>query len=214
MSKKTLFEELKEEVDLENGKSPFFYRRAFKRLSEKYVNQPGRFVMDEQKDNSDDPENKDKNLLRRYPRSGHLMMFEYQSNSKKLKYFDKMPLVYVISTSSNSFEGCNLHYIDPIKRQFIMENLMEGRLMLPYSSIAKYNINQIKGLLLDIAFNEWNTAINIPIENFVTIEDGKEKSILTTEVWKDTNKNFRKMLRGIRTYKGYGKNDSDFRGDI
>jgi hypothetical protein len=41
MSKKTLFEELNEEVNLEGkGKSPFFYRRAFARLSEKYKNDP------------------------------------------------------------------------------------------------------------------------------------------------------------------------------
>lgn len=213
MSKKTLFEELNEEVNLEGkGKSPFFYRRAFARLSEKYKNDPQRIILDEQKDNGS-KEKTDKNVLRRIPKVGHLMMFEYEASSKNLKYFDKNPLVYIISTSGNSFTGSNLHYIDPPKRQIITENLMEGRLNLPYSSVSKYNINQIKGLLLDVAFDEWITAINIPIESFVSIKEGTEKSILVTDVWKDTNKTFKKMLRGVRTYKGYGKNDLDFRGN-
>jgi len=213
MSKKTLFEELNEEVNLEGkGKSPFFYRRAFARLSEKYKNDPQRIILDEQKDNGSKEET-DKNVLRRIPKVGHLMMFEYEASSKNLKYFDKNPLVYIISTSGNSFTGSNLHYIDPPKRQIITENLMDGRLNLPYSSVSKYNINQIKGLLLDVAFDEWITAINIPIESFVSIKEGTEKSILVTDVWKDTNKTFKKMLRGVRTYKGYGKNDLDFRGN-
>jgi hypothetical protein len=213
MSKKTLFEELNEEVNLEGkGKSPFFYRRAFARLSEKYKNDPQRIILDEQKDNGSKEET-DKNVLRRIPKVGHLMMFEYEASSKNLKYFDKNPLVYIISTSGNSFTGSNLHYIDPPKRQIITENLMDGRLNLPYSSVSKYNINQIKGLLLDVAFDEWITAINIPIESFVSIKEGIEKSILVTDVWKDTNKTFKKMLRGVRTYKGYGKNDLDFRGN-
>lgn len=213
MAKKTLFEEIKEEVDMEGaGKSPFFYRRAFKRLSDKYINDPNKFIMDEQKDSSDDNEKQDKNVIRRIPKVGHLMMFEYQPKSEKLKYFDKTPLVYVISLTNDGFQGCNLHYIEPNKRQMIIENLMDGRLMLPYNSITKYSINQIKSLFLDIAFEEWITAINIPIENFVKIEGSREQSIMTNEVWKDTNKTFRKMLRGVRVYKGYGKKDPDFRG--
>lgn len=213
MSKKTLFEEINEEVDLEGqGRSSFFYRRAFQRLSEKYKNDPKRLILDEQQDKGD-KDNTDKNVLRRIPKVGHLMMFEYEAASKNLKYFDKSPLVYVISTSGSSFTGSNLHYIDPPKRQIITENLMEGRLNLPYSSVSKYNMNQIKSLLLDVAFDEWMTAINIPIESFVSIKEGREKSISVTDVWKDTNKTFKKMLRGVRTYKGYGKNDSDFRGN-
>lgn len=214
MAKKTLFEEIKEEVDMENrGNSPFFYRRAFKRLSEKYANQPGKFITEERLDNSDKEKNRDKNLIRKIPKPGHLMMFEYETKSKKLKYFDKTPLVYITAISGDTFEGCNLHYIEPKRRQLIVENLMEGRLMLPYNSLSKYSINQVQGLFLDIAFNEWITAINIPIENFVTIEEGQEKPILRNDVWKDTNRTFRKMLRGVRVYKGYGKNDPDFRGD-
>lgn len=212
MSKKTLFEEIRDEVELEGaGKSPFFYRRALSRLSEKYVKQPGRFIIDEQKDNSD--KKQDKNLIRRIPKPGHLMLFEYKPKSKKIKYFDKVPLVYVISSSGDYFEGCNLHYIEPVKRQLIIKNLMKDKLTLPYNSIAKYSINQVQGLFLDIAFEEWITAINIPIENFYSLDNGRERSISVNDVWKDTNQSFRNMLTGVRIYKGYGKKDPDFRGN-
>ncbi len=211
MSKKTLFEEIRDEVNLENkGKSPIFYRKALKRLTEKYIKQPGKFILDEQKDNTS--KQQDKNLIRRIPKPGHLMLFEYQSKSKKLKYYDKVPLVYVMSVTGDYFEGCNLHYIEPIKRQLIIENLIQGKLMFPYNSMSKYSMNQVKGLFLDIAFDEWTTAINIPIESFFAIDNGREKPVLINDVWKDTNRTFREMFRGVRIYKGYGKNDRDFRG--
>ena len=68
-----------------------------------------------------------------------------------------------------------------------------------------------EGQLLDIAKNEWANAANLPIEDFVSIQDGKPKRLLNASVWKETNKTFRDMLRGMRRYQGYGKNDSDFR---
>ena len=73
----TLFEDLREEVDMEEGRSPFFYRRAFRRLTKRYASQPDLFVREERKDDSEDEDNRDNNLLRRFPRQGHLFMFEY-----------------------------------------------------------------------------------------------------------------------------------------
>ncbi len=49
----TLFEDLREEVDIENGRSPFFYRRAFRRLTKRYMAQPNLFIRDERKDNNE-----------------------------------------------------------------------------------------------------------------------------------------------------------------
>lgn len=82
---------------------------------------------------------------------------------------------------------------------------------LPYNSISKYNISQVRGLFLDIAIEEWTTASTLPIEDFVEIRDGKPRSVNARDVWKKNNRSFRNMLRGARIYKGYGKNDKDFR---
>ena len=93
----------------------------------------------------------------------------------------------------------------------VVENLRRDKLTLPYNSISKYNMSQIRGLLLDIAKDEWNSASCLPIEDFVSIKDGKPSSISVNDVWKNNNRTFSKMLRGARIYKGYGTNDSDFK---
>jgi hypothetical protein len=94
----------------------------------------------------------------------------------------------------------------------VLDNLKDGKLTLPYSSISKYIISQIDGLLLDIAFNEWTVAANLPIEGFVSITKGEQKDLMLEDIWKQTNKSFRNMLRGSRIYKSYGQNDQDFKG--
>lgn len=211
---KTLFEEISEELKLESGRTAFFYRRAYTRLVSKYLSDPTKILREERSDNSEEEESRDKNLLRNTPRAGHLMMFEYKPSSKNIKQFDRNPLVYMISASGDSFTGCNLHYIEPRRRQIVVENLMKGRLMLPLNSINKYSIKQVKSLFLDIAISEWNTVSNLPLEYVTSIENGKETEILISDVWRETNKTFRDMLRGTRIYKGYGKHDSDFRGEF
>ena len=35
----------------------------------------------------------------------------------------------------------------------------------------------------------------LPLENFVSIKDGKQESVKTTDVWKNTRSSFGKMLR-------------------
>jgi len=210
MSKPTLFEDLRQEVDVEPGRSPFFYRKAFRRLSKRYAADPQRLIRDEMRDRtSDDP---DDNMIRRFPKQGHLFMFEYSSEKDNISVFDPFPLVFVIKVEGSSFLGCNLHYIHPLKRRIVVENLRRNKLTLPYNSVSKYNISQIKGLLLDVARSEWTSASNLPIEDFVSIKDGKSRSINITDVWKNNNRSFRKMLRGALIYKGYGTNDEDFKG--
>ena len=202
----TLFSEIEEQFGDRDGRSPFFYRRAFRGLVTSYKNNPRKFITDEKKDR----EGADENLLRRVPKMGHLMMFQYETESKNLKVYDEYPLVYVIAIVGRSFTGCNLHYIHPIKRELVVENLKEGRLNLPRNSVSKYSMANV-GPLLDIAKSEWANASNLPIEEFVSIKEGKKQRLMTNKVWSETNKTFRDMIRGVRRYQGYGKNDSDFR---
>ena len=202
----TLFSEIDNQFSEKDGRSPFFYRRAFRGFVTAYANNPRKFITDEKKDR----EGVDENLLRRVPKMGHLMMFQYQTESKNLKVYDEYPLVYIVSIEGRSFTGCNLHYIHPIKRELVVENLKEGRLNLPRNSVSKYSMANV-GPLLDIAKSEWTNASNLPIEEFVSIKDGKKQRLMTNKVWDETNKTFRDMIRGVRRYQGYGKNDSDFR---
>ena len=106
MSKPTLFEDLRQEVDVEPGRSPFFFEKAFRRLSKRYAADPQRLIRDEMRDRTSD--NPDDNMIRRFPKQGHLFMFEYSSEKDNVSVFDPFPLVFVISVDGSSFLGCNL----------------------------------------------------------------------------------------------------------
>jgi len=213
MSKPTIFEELREEVEYEKGRSPFFYRRAFRRLAEKYRKKPDHLILDERLDSQDAQIKQDKNVLRRYPKQGHIYMFEYDPpTNEDIKIFDPFPLVYVINFDGTSFTGSNLHLIHPVKRSLVIENLRNDKVTLPYNSITKYIVNRVNGFMLDIAFEEWGIASNLPIESLISITNGEKRDLKLTDVWKEKNKTFRKMLKGNRIYKSYGKNDADFKG--
>ena len=69
----TLFSEIDNQFSEKDGRSPFFYRRAFRGLVTAYANNPRKFITDEKKDR----EGVDENLLRRVPKMGHLMIGQY-----------------------------------------------------------------------------------------------------------------------------------------
>ena len=69
MSKPTLFEDLRQEVDVEPGRSPFFYRKAFRRLSKRYAADPQRLIRDEMRDSM---KYSSRDLTR--DRAGHLLV--------------------------------------------------------------------------------------------------------------------------------------------
>ena len=121
----TLISEIDKQISDKDGRTPFFYRRAFRGLVTSYANNPRKFITDEKKDR----EGADENLLRRVPKMGHLMMFQYQTESKNLKVYDEYPLVYIVSIEGRSFTGCNLHYIHPIKRELVVENLKDSAVL-------------------------------------------------------------------------------------
>ena len=53
----TLFSEIEEQFSDKDGRSPFFYRRAFRGLVTSYKNNPRKFISDEKKDREGDDEN-------------------------------------------------------------------------------------------------------------------------------------------------------------
>lgn len=206
----TLFSDVKKTIENEEGRSPFHYRKALKKVINSYQTDIHRLITDEK----NDTERQDKNVLRTVPKSGHLMIFEYQSKQRTIKYFDKYPIAYMISSDSKSFTAANLHYIEPSKREIIVKKMKDGQLLFPRNCLSKYYMSQVQGLFLDIAFDEWDTASLLPIENFVAYKKGREFPISTNQVWKDTNNHFKDMFKARRIYEGYGKDDKDFKGEL
>ena len=201
----TLFEKI---TELTGGQKQSFnwYKNAVRKSAMDYKKDPSKIIRDERIDNRGKEEETDENILRRYAVSGHLYMFEYKAKTKWLPYYDTFPLVYVMKASPDEFWGVNLHYMAPKKRIMVIKKLMEGRIDVPKRCFHKYLTSQVDGMMLDLAAAEWDTAILLPIENFVrNVKGSAGKFSYTKElVWEETDDNYYDRIRGRRIIRGYG----------
>jgi hypothetical protein len=201
----TLFEKI---TELTGGQKQSFnwYRNAVKKSAMDYKKDPSKIIRDERIDNRGKEEETDENILRAYAVSGHLYMFEYKAKTKWLPYYDTFPLVYVMKASPDEFWGVNLHYMAPKKRIMVIKKLMEGRIDVPKRCFHKYLTSQVDGMMLDLAAAEWDTAILLPIENFVRNVKGSAGRFPYTKelVWEETDDNYYDRIRGRRIIRGYG----------
>lgn len=201
----TLFEKV---TQLTGGQKQSFnwYKNAVKKSAMDYKKDPSKIIRDEKIDNRGNEEETDENILRRYAVSGHLYMFEYKAKTKWLPYYDTFPLVYVMRASPDEFWGVNLHYMAPKKRIMVIKKLMEGRIDVPKRCFHKYLTSQVDGMMLDLAAAEWDTAILLPIENFVrNVKGSAGKFSYTKElVWEETDDNYYDRIKGRRIIRGYG----------
>jgi len=197
----TLFEKVNNAT--EGEKKPLsWYRGTVKQIASSYKKDMSKFVRDERKSNEDE------NVLRLYPKEGHLFMFEYKAKMKWLPYYDRFPLVYCVKASPTEFFGANLHYINPKKRIQIIQKLMKGKIDIPKSCFHKYLQNHVEGLLLDIAADEWDTAILLPTEDFVKNIGSTQFPYDKELVWEETNESYYDRVKGSRVIKGYGTKQS------
>ena len=204
---KTLFERITEATG--GAKKPLsWYRSAVKQEASRYKKNFKKYILDEKSDRVGSAEEQDENQLRRYTVQGHLYMFEYKAKMRHLPYYDKFPLVYVLKSNRNEFWGLNLHYMPPKKRLIATKKLMQGRIDFPKACFHKYLQPHVDGLMLDLAADEWDTAILLPTEEFVKDVNGMAFPISKEDVWDDTNENFYDKIRGQRVVKGYGTKQS------
>lgn len=201
---KTLFERVTEKTGGEK-KTFSWYRSAVKNEASSYKKDLSKFITAEKRDRTGSPEEQDQNMLRTYPVTGHLYMFEYKAKMRWLPYYDRFPLVYVVKSMKNEFFGANLHYITPKRRIIAVKKLMEGRIDLPKVCFHKYISNHVEGLYLDLALVEWDTAILLPTEDFVKDINGHVFPYDKELVWEETNEKFYDNIKGHRTIEGYGK---------
>ena len=197
----TLFEKVSNATGGEK-KSLSWYRSATKQIASSYKKDMSKFVRDELTSNQDE------NTLRRYPKEGHLFMFEYTAKMRHLPYYDKFPLVYVVKASPTEFFGANLHYMNPKKRIQAVVKLMQGRIDIPKKCFHKYLQNHVDGLFLDIAADEWDTAILLPTEDFVRNIGSTTFPYDKESVWEETNESNYDRVKGTRVVKGYGSKQS------
>ena len=204
---KTLFERVNEATKGEK-KSLSWYRSAVKSEASKYNTNLEKYIIDERKDRGGLAKEQDRNELRKYTVEGHLYMFEYKAKMRWLPYYDRNPIVYVLKSNRDEFWGANLHYLSPKKRLLATQKLMKGRIDIPKKCLHKYIHNHVEGLYLDLALVEWDTAILLPIEDFVKNMNGRIFPIDKQTVWEETDESFYDKITGHRTVKGYGTKQS------
>jgi len=209
--KETGYETIFEKVQKKTGgekQTYTWYRNAVRTEALIYSKAPERIIRDEIQDRKGPEESQDDNQIRRYAVSGHMYLFEYNAKYRtKLPYYDEFPLVYVIKATRTEFWGANLHYLSPKKRVWCIKRLMDGRVDIPRICFHKYLLGNVDGYLLDLAAEEWTTAILLPIENFVRNVKGKQKlaTYMKELVWEETQDKFYDKIKQRRMIRGYGK---------
>ena len=133
---------------------------------------------------------------------GSMYMFSYNpKHEKTLPHYDMFPLIFPIGMKNNGFLGMNLHYLPPVLRATLMNNLYETLNNKKYDNTTKLKISYellnaagrfkefkpcIKRYLFShvvsnfqyVSPEDWDKAIMLPTERFV----GKSKD----KVWADS----------------------------
>jgi len=121
---------------------------------------------------------------------GRMYMFFYDPKLKEiLPHYDIFPLVFPIEFYNDGFLGINLHYLPPVARAGLMDQLYNTTNNNKYDDSTKLNINyrflksasrfssfgpclkrylysQIKSGYLYIEPSNWDIAIMLPTERF------------------------------------------------
>jgi len=140
---------------------------------------------------------------------GFLYFFNYDPKMKdELPYYDRYPLVFPFEKTEDGFLGLNLHYIPPVYRARLMDNLYSlinnekydetTKLRMSYGMlnsaarykyfkpcVKRYLASHVRSKFLQIPANEWDIALFLPLERF----SKKSKST----VYKDS----RTIINGI-----------------
>lgn len=123
---------------------------------------------------------------------GRLYFFKYDPKGKAtLPKYDKFPMVFPIEQYQDGFLGLNLHYLTLTERQALLGALMKfqsnkkfdetTKLRLSYQllqgskklntlgrpCVKRYLFNQCKSQFIEIYINEYDKAIQLPVEDWV-----------------------------------------------
>ena len=123
---------------------------------------------------------------------GKLIFFIYDPKHKAtLPIYDKFPMVFPIEPYSDGFLGLNLHYLSIGERISIINQLLKfanndtmdkkTRLQVTYGllsstkklsslsrpCIKRYLFGHVRSKFVEIPADEWDMAIQLPVEDFV-----------------------------------------------
>lgn len=121
---------------------------------------------------------------------GDMVMYFYDPKTKDtLPYYDRFPLTIVVAPAPGGFYGLNLHYVNPIARARLMNELFKlaPKTLKPDSRLARlrydmlqgvkryrefepcfkrYLVGHVKSQITRVPMTDWETAIYLPIQQF------------------------------------------------
>ena len=142
---------------------------------------------------------------------GRMLFFSYDAKTKmKLPYWDRYPLMFVISVKGDSCLGINLHYLPPVERATLLYNLMtlansekldhQTKLVMTYKllsgsskfrffkpCIKRYLFGHIRSRVMVIDPKAWNQVIFMPLANFMKATEYQVWNDSLNKIKKQTN---------------------------
>ncbi len=116
---------------------------------------------------------------------GKMLLFQYGAKTaERLPFYDRQPLVVVTAVQGNAFWGVNLHYTKPSNRKGILRYIDSGDDLRIVRGYHKYLKSYVDSLFLDINMNEWDKAIEQPIQDFVRDLGSINLSVSNSRVYK------------------------------
>lgn len=136
------------------------------------------------------------------PSVGSMYHFIYDPKLKAtLPYYDKFPLIFMVSGAAGGFYGLNLHYLPIELRAKLMDGLYSitnnqkyddsTRIAMSYSILKKaskfryfkptfkhYLADHVKSMFFYVSPSEWDIALTLPTQRFEKANKGK--------VWSDS----------------------------
>ena len=134
---------------------------------------------------------------------GKMYTFHYNpKHKKKLPYYDRFPLIFVINVYNDGFLGINLHYISPFHRAQLLSSLYslidmddKDRLEISYDilnsasrfsyfkpCVKRYLTAYLVSDMRVIEVEDWEKVIHLPSERFIGASSVK--------VWQDSASKF------------------------
>ena len=107
---------------------------------------------------------------------GSMFAYFYDPKYKKeLKYYDRFPLVLVFDFKPNGFIGCNFHYLPPLLRAKLMDEIDKAkginwkalsRIKEIKPTVKRYLYKHISSKVVEIDDDEREIALFLPTERF------------------------------------------------
>ena len=177
----SVFEKLESAQDGQDRSPSWWKKAASIAMRSSFAETNKDNIIEREKSNLDDG-----NGVRYTPRVGTIVLFEYDAKATKdkLPFYDQLPVGVVLNRTSQHFYLANLHYVSPKKRLKTIDALLKGKIDVPRKVIHKYKSEDVKNrLYIEIAETDWDSAIYMPIERFVSSIGSLEIPVESRTVW-------------------------------